>query len=71
MITYDRLSRRPTAAPSLIGMTLSAFDALYAEFRVAHAQRLSATKVTRRTKTPRRRAVGAGRPHRYNLRTGC
>jgi hypothetical protein len=68
MITYTKLSRRPTAAPSLIGMTLSAFDALYAEFAVAHAQRLQASPVTRRTKSARRRAVGAGRPHRYDLR---
>lgn len=67
-MTYYNLSRRPTAAPSLIGMTLPAFEALYAEFRVAHQQRLIATTVTRRTKSARRRAVGAGRRHRYDLR---
>lgn len=67
MITYDRLKRRPTAAPSLIGMTLADFDELYAEFWPAHEQRLSQVKLTRRTKTVRRRAVGAGRQHRYDL----
>lgn len=68
MITYDRLKRRPGAAPSLIGMTLADFEQLYAEFWLAHEQRLSHIKLTRRTKTVRRRAVGAGRRHRYDLR---
>jgi transposase len=68
MVTYDRLQRRPTAVPSLIGMTLADFDELYAEFWPAHEQRLSQVKLTRRAKTMRRRAVGAGRPHRYDLR---
>jgi hypothetical protein len=67
MITYDKLTRRPTAAPSLIGMTLADFDELYAEFWLVHQQRLSRVKLTRRTKTVRRRAVGAGRRHRYDL----
>jgi hypothetical protein len=38
MVTYEKLHDHPTIAPSLIGMSLSAFDQLYAEFEVAHAQ---------------------------------
>jgi hypothetical protein len=68
MITYDRLQRRPTAAPSLIGMTVAEFDKLYTEFCVAHDERLSQVRLTRRTRTVRQRAVGAGRKHRYDLR---
>ncbi|MGQ9586383.1 MAG: transposase family protein [Anaerolineae bacterium] len=49
-------------------MTLSAFDELYAEFAEAHAERIHSAPLTRRTKTPRQRAVGAGRKHRYDLR---
>ena len=68
MVTYERLCRRPQAAPSLIGMTLEAFDNLYDEFAVAHAQRLANLTVTKRKGTPRQRAVGAGGKHRYSLR---
>jgi hypothetical protein len=68
MITYKKLCQHATAARSLIGMTMSAFDKLYVEFAEAHAQRLSQVKVTRRSKAPRQRAVGAGRCHRYDLR---
>jgi hypothetical protein len=68
MITYAKLIKRPISAPSLIGMTLSAFDKLYAEFREAHQRRLSEAKLTRRTKAARQRAVGAGRKHSYDLR---
>jgi len=49
-------------------MTLAAFDKLYAEFEEAHVRRLRRAPLTRRTKTVRRRAVGAGRNHRYDLR---
>jgi len=68
MITYDRLKRRPTAAPSLIGMTVTEFDKLYDEFCLAHDERLSQARLTRRTRTVRRRAAGAGRKHQYDLR---
>ena len=68
MITYEKLSRRPGSAPSLIGMPLVAFDKLYAEFEPIHHQRLRGAGLTRRTKTPRRRAVGAGRRHDHDLR---
>ena len=68
MITYMQLTRHPEATRSLIGMSLSAFDALYAEFEVAHAQRLATASHTRRTRQPRQRAVGAGRRYTYTLR---
>lgn len=68
MITYEKLSRRPQAAASLIGMSLEGFDTLYAEFAVAHGERLANLSVTRRKGAPRQRAVGAGGKHRYDLR---
>lgn len=68
MITYEKLNRRPKSAPSLIGMTLPAFDALYAEFEPIHQQRREKAELTRRTKTPRRRATGAGRRYSHTLR---
>ena len=68
MITYTNLSKHPQVAPSLIGMALSAFDDLYVEFELAHQHRLDQLNVTRRTKTKRQRAVGAGRKHQYDLR---
>jgi hypothetical protein len=68
MITYERLSKRPQAVPSLIGMNLSEFDKLFAEVEVAHAERLAGLQVTRRKGKPRQRSVGAGRKHRYDLR---
>jgi len=68
MVTYAKLSRRPQAAPSLIGMSLKAFDPLYAEFAVAHAERLANLSVTKRKGTPRQRAVGAGGKHHYDVR---
>jgi|ERR1051326_2056879 hypothetical protein len=68
MITYTNLSKHPSATPSLIGMPLPAFDRLFAEFEVAHQQRLAHATLTRKTQKPRQRAVGAGRKHRYDLR---
>jgi hypothetical protein len=68
MVTYEKLTRHPDAVPSLIGMSLSAFNQLYAEFEVAHVQRTTASGVTRRTRRVRQRAVGAGRRYQYDLR---
>jgi hypothetical protein len=68
MITYVNLSKHPSAAPSLIGMRLPAFDQLFAEFEAAHAQRLAQSALTKKTRQPRQRALGAGRKHRYDLR---
>lgn len=68
MVTYEKLHRHPSAAPSLIGMSLPAFDQLYAEFEVAHTQRVTASRVTRHKQQARQRAAGAGRQYRYDLR---
>ncbi|MFO0702223.1 MAG: transposase family protein [Nitrospira sp.] len=68
MITYTNLKKHPSAVSSLIGMSLPAFDPLFAEFEVAHQQRLAQSTLTRRTKQPRQRGLGAGRKHRYALR---
>jgi hypothetical protein len=67
MITYTRLTRRPESACSLIGMTLAEFEKLYAEFEVAHHERLNAMSHTRRTQQLRQRAPGGGRRHTYSL----
>jgi hypothetical protein len=68
MMTYEALSRKPAAFQSLIGMSVAAFETLYAEFEVAHGQRLAQLTLTKRGKQPRKRAVGAGRRHSHNLR---
>lgn len=68
MITYKKLSQQPQAARSLIGMSLSEFDQLYAEFAIAHGERLMAETTTKREKKRRQRAVGAGPKHKYGLR---
>lgn len=68
MITYTKLTRHPEVARSLIGMSLPAFDALYDEFEVAHAERLNSLTQTQRTHAPRQRGVGGGRRHTYALR---
>lgn len=68
MITYARLKKHPSAVASLIGMALPAFDELFAAFEDAHRQRLWQSSLTRRTRQPRQRALGAGRKHRYDLR---
>jgi len=52
-------------------MSLSAFDQLYAEFEVAHAERLNASRVTRRkrqTRTHERWGLWLVRRYRYDLR---
>lgn len=68
MITYGKLSQRPQAAKSLIGMTLSEFDDLYAEFAIVHAERQMGETKTKRGKQRRQRAVGAGAKHKHSLR---
>ena len=68
MITYERIAKKPQAANSLIGMSLAEFDTLYAEFERAYSGRMSALPYTRRHQLKRRRAIGAGRKHKYPLR---
>ena len=68
MITYEKIFKRPQLANSLIGMSLSEFEKLYAQFELAHRARKSALQYTQRHKLKRRRAVGAGPKHKYALR---
>jgi hypothetical protein len=68
MVTYQKLRQHPSVALSLIGMSLPAFDKLYAEFDTAHEHRLATRTLTQRRGQQRQRAVGAGRRHQYALR---
>lgn len=68
MITYEKILKRPDAANSLIGMSLAEFENLYVEFERAYARCFNAFELTRRHSLKRKRAVGAGRKHRYSLR---
>jgi hypothetical protein len=68
MITYEKILKKPQTSNSLIGMSLAEFEKLYAKFERAHFGHMSALQYTRRYKVKRRRAVGAGRKHKYALR---
>jgi hypothetical protein len=68
MITYKKVSKKPQIAVSLIGMSLAEFEQLYTEFEPVHRAREKSLAYTRREKLKRRRAVGAGRKHKYSLR---
>jgi transposase len=68
MITYEKLCKKPQVAKSLTGMSLVELDSFYAEFEKAHEERLQASQKTRRGQKKRRRGVGAGRKHKYDLR---
>ena len=68
IITYEKISKKPQVANELIGMSLEEFEKLYAEFETIHIERMRALQYTRRNNLKRRRAVGAGRKHKYALR---
>jgi hypothetical protein len=68
MVTYEKISRKPQVAMSLIGMSLADFDRFYTEFEPAYRARVNSLEYTRRGKLKRRRAVGGGRKHKYSLR---
>jgi hypothetical protein len=67
MITYEKVFKNPQIATDLIGMSLAEFEKLYAEFELTHMERENTLQYTRRHKVKRRRAVGAGRKHKYAL----
>lgn len=67
MFAYESLSRYPSAFRSLTGMTPAEFDPLLTAFRAAQ-QRRRAQQATTRQGKPRRRAAGAGHPHRHDDR---
>jgi hypothetical protein len=64
---YEKISKKPQSADSLIGMSLAEFDKLYGQFERAYTGRVSALMYTRRHQQKRRRAIGAGRKHKYVL----
>ena len=68
MITYEKILRQPQLAKGLIGMSLTEFEKVFAEFEGAYIGHINALQHTRRYKGERRRAVGAGRKHKYPLR---
>jgi len=67
MFAYESLVRSPSAFRSLTGMTPAEFEALLNAFLTA-ADRLRQASRTTRTGQPRRRAAGAGHPHRHDSR---
>jgi hypothetical protein len=46
MVTYEKLLKKPQVANSLIGMLLSEFDELYAEFESAYTERQTTSQHT-------------------------
>jgi hypothetical protein len=68
MITYEKILKNPQIVNGLIGISLAEFERLSAEFELAYIARESALQYTRRYRVKRRRAVGAGRKHKYALR---
>jgi DDE superfamily endonuclease len=67
MFAYETLTRYPGAFRGLTGMTPAEFDALLTAFRAALDRRRRDSRATRRGQ-PRRRAAGAGHPHRHDDR---
>src|SRR5574338_394133 len=67
MFAYETLIHYPSAFRSLTGMTPAEFDSLLTAFRAALDRRQRDSQTTRRGQ-PRRRAAGAGRPHRHDDR---
>jgi hypothetical protein len=65
MFAYDTLIRYPSAFRSLTGMTRNEFDHLLVAFRAAQGRQQRDSQTTRRGQ-PRRRAAGAGHPHRHD-----
>jgi transposase len=68
MVTYEKILKKPRVAKNLIGMALSEFDELFAEFENIHTERQSGIQHTRHHKLKRQRVVGAGRKYKYGLR---
>lgn len=67
MFAYESLVRRPSAFRSLTGMTPDEFDNLLAAFQASQDRLRNNSQATRRGQ-PRRRAPGAGHPHRHDDR---
>ena len=67
MFDYQSLTRYPSAFRSLTGLRPAEFDTLLTDC-VAAQDRLRAASATTRRGQPRRRAAGAGHPHRLDDR---
>jgi hypothetical protein len=67
MFAYETLTRFPSAFRSLTGMSPAEFDTLLTAFRDALERRRRDCRTTRGGQ-PRRRAAGAGHPHRHDER---
>ena len=67
MLAYETLIRYPGAFRSFAGMTPTEFASLLTAFLTA-ADRLREASCTTRRGQPRRRAAGAGHPHRHDSR---
>jgi hypothetical protein len=68
MLSYAALCRHPGAFPSLTGLTRPEFDALADQFERAESDHRDRSATTRRARTPRYNAPGAGRPHDHGPR---
>jgi transposase len=68
MITWESLRQHPTAFRSFTGHTPEQFEALFAQFAPAHAQRCAASPTTKEGKR-RQRAFGGGCHPRHDLPT--
>ncbi len=68
MLTYDKLSRNPSAFRSLTGLDRVLFERLYAQVEQTLAQQRK-TEMTRRGKQFRQRQQGAGRKYANDLRS--
>jgi hypothetical protein len=68
MLSYPVLAATPAIFPALTGVRQDEFDALFADFRQAHATRRAGDTHTRRGHRPRQRRPGAGHPFDHDLR---
>ena len=68
MIRYEKILKQPQVASNLLGMSVTEFEEVFVEFEGAYIGHMNSLQQTRRYKGMRRRAVGAGRKHKYALR---
>src|SRR5215472_15959394 len=68
MLRLEVLAVKPAAFVSFTGLTPDQFRALADDFEPHYRRHRGAADVTRRGRTPRRRAPGAGPPRAHDLR---
>jgi hypothetical protein len=69
MITYENLSKTPSAFRSLCGYSVAEFDALCRDWSASEQKARIASRYTREDRKPRRRAVGGGRKYALDAST--